>query len=286
MAKSQTRSTNFIRSIFSLMRDHPWLLDSEEELLALVDECDNDDEVDLVFNLLNRFTYLDYKSYSESLEECINQITKVWGLDQSNTQLMATSIDDNPDSGQYVLYGLKSKLQRLGWSNPKLVNRAAKPTKYIEKYPNIVLIDEFIGTGSTIIGRIKNFQRIANQQKKSLENVNIYICAIASTNIGKVSIEEEGYPVFASYYLEKGISECVDVSERESRINQMLRLESILTDECNGSEMPSLGYGRCEALYGREDGNVPNNVFPIFWWPYRRDNSYRSTLLIRQMGDA
>ena len=36
-----------------------------------------------------------------------------------------------------------------------------------------------------------------------------------------------------------------------------------------------------EALFCRKSKNVPNNVFPIFWWKRYADNSDRKTLFIR-----
>ena len=55
----------------------------------------------------------------------------------------------------------------------------------------------------------------------------------------------------------------------------------LLADKISDNNMPSLGYGEIEALYKRENGNTPNNVFPIFWWPRDKNELKRSTIMTR-----
>ena len=66
----------------------------------------------------------------------------------------------------------------------------------------------------------------------------------------------------------------------------MDELEDNLSQNYNGKELPKYGYGKVESLYAREDGNTPNSVFPIFWWPFYKNQNVRVTLLTRAMRDA
>lgn len=96
--------------------------------------------------------------------------------------------------------------------------------------------------------------------------------------------EETGLDVYATLECQNGISELVTPEERESSIALMYSLESRLSDQIDDYLLPKLGDGESEALYGREQGNCPNSVFPIFWWPLTKQGSERKTLLYRNLG--
>ena len=51
-------------------------------------------------------------------------------------------------------------------------------------------------------------------------------------------------------------------------------MEALLKDN-------NFGYNHAEALYCRKYGNIPNSVFPIFWWKQYKDGSPRSPLFVR-----
>jgi len=78
-----------------------------------------------------------------------------------------------------------------------------------------------------------------------------------------------------------GISGLFTGDELEHQLNLMYSLESKLMPEIDGKKLPKFGYGGAESLYAVEDGNTPNSVFPIFWWPKNANNKNRNPLLER-----
>ena len=78
--------------------------------------------------------------------------------------------------------------------------------------------------------------------------------------------------------LQKGITEAIPQAERNRAIEAMLELESRLLPP---RRIPrhaddisyNFGYGQSEALFWIEGANIPNNVFPIFWWETYADPS-------------
>ncbi|MEW8231481.1 MAG: hypothetical protein AB2745_14225 [Candidatus Thiodiazotropha endolucinida] len=82
-------------------------------------------------------------------------------------------------------------------------------------------------------------------------------------------------------WLKKGIAHNYAGAALKKAYKDMLRLESNLASEDSGKPLPSLGRGRAEALYYHEGGNLPNSVFPVFWWPKLYNGDNRTPLLFR-----
>ena len=83
--------------------------------------------------------------------------------------------------------------------------------------------------------------------------------------------------------MHKGISGRYRKEELLKRIWSMRYLESQLGSESGETKLKdnSWGYGHAEALYCRQFGNIPNSVFPIFWWNKNIDGSERKSVFTR-----
>ena len=83
-------------------------------------------------------------------------------------------------------------------------------------------------------------------------------------------------------WLDKGISDYYGNKVKET-LDCMLNLEENLGNEFMGKKLSdvSLGYHKSEALFAIDNLTVPNNVFPIFWWPVLKSNVIRNTVLNR-----
>ena len=195
--------------------------------------------------------------------------------------------DSSIDSSQFILYGLKPILESHKWRKYKHINTFGKCYQAFKKsnqHNKIVLVDEFIGTEQTASGRVKEIKRTFDQN--GIDRYSIKIKCLISTKMGIERLKQEGLDVTSIEIFEKGISDYYSAEEKDKKIKLMLDIEKILSPSYNGREMPSLGYGKAECLYGREGGNTPNNVFPVFWWPFYQNKKERRTLLVRAMGDA
>ncbi|BDS18792.1 hypothetical protein KAM546c_00530 [Enterobacter roggenkampii] len=149
---------------------------------------------------------------------------------------------------------------------------------------DIILVDEFVGSGKTVIDRVKTIK--TQFKNDNIDDFTIQVKVLASTKQGLLKIREQGIKITSQLVLNRGISDYYSSPIAEEKIDRMLELEKILSAEYNGRERPSLGYGKAEALYYRENTNLPNSVFPIFWWAEYLNKKERETLLFRSMGDA
>lgn len=275
--------------VFKLSQKQPWLINKLDRLQALLfEECDNELKRELIINLLHDFTYLSNDAFMQHLQQLAKIVTETPNLVDDNTQIVAMTSDSNADSGQYLLYALKPIFENLGWRKHLLINTHGKSLQQFLRrdgmHRNIVLIDEFIGTGNTAKNQVTTLRRV--YADKGITDINIMVFSIAATSAGIDFLKSQNISVTPSVTLSKGISDKYENNIRDEKLQLMIALENILSDSYGDSKLPSLGYGQSEALYVRENGNTPNNVFPIFWWRFLRDNSERKVLLTRAMGDA
>lgn len=275
--------------LLDLGRKQPWIIDKSRNLESLIDkDCTQEVERELIVGLISRIKYLSQSEFSKAVNDLAESIVTDIDLSSSTTQVVAMTGDYSSDSGAYLLYALKLPLEKLGWRDHLTCSNFQKSLSKFKKngndrYTFIVLIDEFIGSGQTAIGRVN---KLLQQYEQFGVNVRVKVKVIAASSVGIKALAASGIELEYMYSIEMGITEFYNPEEVPDKISLMLELESKLSEEYNGRKLPSLGYGETESLYYREDGNLPNSVFPIFWWPFYKDNSKREVLLIRAMGDA
>jgi len=271
------------KRVFALSLKQSWLAPLEGQLYAMLDECDSDDQVELISELLNEFKFLRQDDERQALESIAGEIINL-GYPEETVQVVATSANDDADSGQAVLYGLKPIFARLGWRNVKMVNQFTKAQRNVPEMPNVCLVDEFVGTGRTMLGRIEALNRDFNNNKH-FSSGKFHVFTYAGMSQAKDHLLASGLcdRAYFVHDLRRGISDLLNGPDVISKADAMRLLEGKLKSVVNGYPLPEFGDGACEALYGREGGNAPNSVFPIFWWPNLRDGSERDTLLIRKV---
>lgn len=280
---------NVFKIIFNLTKKQPWLEDKTDELQKLLYvDCTSDEERELILELLERFTHVSGKTFSQLINMLVEDIVTDPALEDKTTQIVAMTGDYSSDSAQFVTYALKAPFEKMKWREHITVTNFQRSyreyNKQGKKHTNIILVDEFVGSGNTIVGRVNTLKKLF--EDNGVTDIKIKVKAIAASSIGIKKAEESGVELTSYLVIEQGISGHYDSTEILNKLALMDRLESILSTSFKDRDLPKLGYGGTESLYTREDGNTPNSVFPIFWWPFFTDNTDRETILIRAMGDA
>lgn len=129
--------------------------------------------------------------------------------------------------------------------SPRLVDI----NKAINQGFTLCLVDDFIGTGDTVINAMKYFHNNKISRNK------MAVISLVCMDEGKRRIEEQGYSIFVNTCCQKGISDLGD----SSQVSIMNGLETKI-------EVPKgfeFGYRRSESLVSMM--RTPNNTFPIFW---------------------
>ncbi|MCO7573418.1 MULTISPECIES: phosphoribosyltransferase-like protein [Pseudomonas chlororaphis group] len=274
-----------------LVLKQPWLVSKLEDLYEILySECSEDASRDLICELLDRFLYVDTAMHHAHMVELALEIVSEPGIDDASTQVVAMCADWNADSSLEILYNLKPLMEGHGWRQYSLVNRYSHALKTYnsKKQKNIILVDDFVGSGQTVLGRIKTIK--AQFEGSGIADYNIMVKVLASTQAGFDRVVGEGVKITTQKIIKKGIDDFYDSLTAAEHRKRMLAIEELLSPEYMAGEklrkLPSMGYNEAQATYCRENSNTPNSVFPVFWWPFKVDGSERKIVLTRAMGDA
>ncbi len=269
---------------FSLAIEQPWLVDKKIQLYELLSFVETNRCQQMVLKLTRRIFYLDENNYFECLRNIYNKLFVEWNLPPKKTQIVAPTLESDPDSGQSVIQDFKVLLAENSNTETLLLNTINKCSKFATEYPNIVLLDEFSGTGSTLISRAELLHQRIKMEKNT--DYNLYIAIVAGITDAVQNIKASGYTAYCCHTIQKGIRDFFSGKEMRKAYSNMFAIEMKLKEKIGDEDLPMLGYGRAEALYYHKNKNVPNSVFPMYWWPMARDGNRRNTIMLRYLKDG
>lgn len=288
---AQANSTAMNKERFNLMlniiRSQPWLGDKTDELEhVLFSECQCNTSRQLVSEIIDRFLYINREDNYRLIDSLANEIISKYSDRESSTLITAMGTGSATDSSQLVAYTLKPIMEKKKWRRHAIINDFGAVYKQYKKtkHNHIVLIDEFVGSGQTVLGRVES---IHTQLKNAgVQDYSIAVKVLVSTEFGLGNVTAAGIDMTAQRLVKKGIDDYYSSEDAAQHRDLMKFVERNLSAEYEGRAMPSLGYNEAQATYYREDGNTPNSVFPIFWWAFNCDGEDRHVLMTRAMGDA
>lgn len=246
--------------------------------------CDDNRQRKLIQDLIRNFHYMVDDEYSKALQSMAEHILSL-GYDPSRTAIVSFALEDSPDGSQAVLQELKLYISIVSQDrnlsenhNYLLLSRFDKIERYYNKgYRHFIAVDDFSGSGQTVIMRHEKFEKL------KLKDASIDFCVIAVMKDALNKIRNKNIPFWHKIAMDKAISDHYSGQESIDNINSMLALEQKLAATVNRKNLAdfSLGYRRSESIFTRKNRNIPNNVFPLFWWKRYADNSHRLTMFTR-----
>lgn len=190
---SSTEEKRF-KLLFHLQKEQPWIAKHVDALTTLLfNDCKNDEQHELILNLLGNFEYLSNDKFHALLENLAENIVTDPILNELDTQVVAMAANSAADSSQYVLYGLKPIFEKLGWVNYKHVNSfgsSYKTYKRSVEHKNIVLIDEFVGSGSTLVKRVEAIKKTFSSN--GVDDFSVRARVLVATSMGIDYARSEG----------------------------------------------------------------------------------------------
>ena len=253
--------------LFNLGVAQPWLQTRTEAIHCLLAECRTAKQMKLVLDLLRRFQFLDGPRAERCLSEIATQIADRWALDPLETLLFATCRDQAPDGSQALLNAIKSPMAgKSGWTESRFRNSLSDFRNAARGISNVVLIDDFIGTGNTVEKKVswirKELAAIGESSKF------VCVCALAGMEFSQKRLDLLGIKYFSANWLRKSLTEHFVGNELKVAYADMEALEGQLSETIGRRRLADhrLGYGASETIFAASGYDVPNNVLPIFWW--------------------
>lgn len=277
MTKISRDEFDWIYGMISSQRE--LLTGGTDALSELYRICDSEEQLNLVTSLINRFNYIDANRYANLLEQMADYIFQI-GYPENEIGITAMTIKMDADSSQEILQHIKVQLG-LKFGHRVLDSNLLTEENLIRNYQlgcrHFIAVDEFTGTGSTIVERYNRFK------KMNLKKATIEFCIMSGMLDALIHVQNAGIKIKIFNILQKGISEYYPTEEIQSNLEHMYALESKLAQKINKKKLSdhSLGFRQSESLYYKFLGNIPNNVFPIFWWKEYAGNKTRKTLFTR-----
>lgn len=273
--------------------DHSWLRNEVNKVgfENLWFEQDSEERKLVIVNLLNSFKYAHTLDVENVVVDCFRKWVKEFGLTPQNTIFLAVRMHKNADGSNALLQFMRGPMEGLfmEWKDFNFVGYFYDGLRYLRAgglrsdglvLQNLVLVDDFVGTGKTISKRIVEIQQI--KEELSL-NTNVFFFGLAGMLAGKRRIMNLKIPVYFGYTMKKGTSSAYHPSERLEKRKLIVKMEEVLAEEVGEKKLKqhSLGWGRSESLFSWTRFNIPNNVYPIFWWNRKNDGKERRTMFNR-----
>jgi hypothetical protein len=288
----------FERYKIRLIKQQDWL-DCRKHLQALDNlfkECTDEEETSMLMELISRFICPDEETFLAFYVDQAKNIVDDGTITVDNCIIGPTTDDEKPDSSQHMCNTFRNLLRRDGGRHIvtghfHYVETFIEDTK--EKNIRVIIIDDFIGSGETMVGKIEKCKELVTRNEYT-EGANFKVISFAAMEEGKQYIEGHGVEVIADCILRKGITDFLVEPNLSAARKNMLRLESLILKPSD--HMYSFGYEQSEALYTKVItrttdpitletdiylDRAQDNVFPIFWWKEYKSKAPRKTLLYR-----
>lgn len=252
-------------------------------VVDLLRSCNSQDDyalVDEMFRQLND-NIVDGEGWYDLLYQMALDIKK-HETEGEHTALcvMRTKNDSDADGSQAVVNELKLAITMAGgfkYTYSAVCFEDIEGLYNKKGYRHFVVVDDFIGSGKTVESRYGYYQ------KRHLADATIGFYFLAGMAEGVDYCKSIGIPVHCCKVMTKGISEHYHDTLLNKRKMSMEYLESLLGSVSGTAKLEenSFGYGHAEALYCKQFGNIPNSVFPIFWWNKKHDGTDRKSVFTR-----
>lgn len=217
----------------------------------------DEDEQPEMLTLLNHFDYYSRNNLSKSVKDLYKKFREVFPNEEFIFTKTEKEIGSSYSNIFYIEFWQKNNLYNYAQDNlTNVINQ--------EEITNIAIVDDYMGSGNTIVNYLKKLLDI----NKELSKKNIVIIVLQGSQIGKQTIDNFAkdnnlkISVIASKYSKKAFDSDNIYSNNEVALHRS-NYSKIYDKRINNVNY-KFGYKEIEALVSFYY-NTPNNTLGLFW---------------------
>ena len=276
LVKRNTLAEKYFIELISVFKEQNW--DIEESISGensvfdmfckRLEELESDADRELMLELTRKYLVVDLEEYGKYV---VNVFRKF--IDRNKDKLDKMEVihmfpvqdKDYPaktKSGNVMCYLFQGNLMRrfdeFRNKRIRIIETFDGLEKYKEDIECLLLVDDFVGTGDTILGCINLIEG------KGIKKEKIKALTLVMQEQGRNAVEEYGVETYSAVLRNRAITDNYSIEEAEKKIVQMKNISKRI----KAKKELYLGYKESEGLVSMI--KTPNNTFPFYWYEGKR----------------
>ncbi len=277
LVKRNTLAEKYFIELISVFKEQNW--DIEESIggensvfdmfCKRLEELDSDADRELMLELTRKYLVVDLEEYGKYMIDVFRKF-----IDRNKDKIGKTEVihmfpvqdKDYPaktKSGNVMCYLFQGNLMRrfdeFRNKRIRIIETFDGLEKYKEDIECLLLVDDFVGTGDTILGCINLIE------EKGIKKEKIKALTLVMQEQGRNAVEEYGVEIYSAVLRNRAITDNYSMEEAEKKIAQMKNVSKRI----KAKKELYLGYKESEGLVSMI--KTPNNTFPFYWHEGKRD---------------
>lgn len=277
LVKRNALAEKYFIELISVFKEQNWDIEEStagensvfDMFCKRLEELESDADRELMLELTRKYLVVNLEEYGKYMVDVFRKF-----MDRNKDKIGKTEVihmfpvqdKDYPaktKSGNVMCYLFQGNLMRrfdeFRNKRIRIIETFDGLEKYKEDIECLLLVDDFVGTGDTILGCINLIE------EKGIKKERIKALTLVMQEQGRNAVEEYGVEIYSAVLRNKAITDNYSIEEAEKKIAQMKNVGKRI----KAKKELYLGYKESEGLVSMI--KTPNNTFPFYWHEGKRD---------------
>lgn len=277
LVKRNALAEKYFVELISVFKEQNWDIEEStagensvfDMFCKRLEELESDADRELMLELTRKYLVVNLEEYGKYMVDVFRKF-----IDRNKDKIGKTEVihmfpvqdKDYPaktKSGNVMCYLFQGNLMRrfdeFRNKRIRIIETFDGLEKYKEDIECLLLVDDFVGTGDTILGCINLIE------EKGIKKERIKALTLVMQEQGRNAVEEYGVEIYSAVLRNKAITDNYSIEEAEKKIAQMKNVGKRI----KAKKELYLGYKESEGLVSMI--KTPNNTFPFYWHEGKRD---------------
>jgi hypothetical protein len=277
LVKRNALAEKYFIELISVFKEQNWDIEEStagensvfDMFCKRLEELESDADRELMLELTRKYLVVNLEEYGKYMVDVFRKF-----IDRNKDKIGKTEVihmfpvqdKDYPaktKSGNVMCYLFQGNLMRrfdeFRNKRIRIIETFDGLEKYKEDIECLLLVDDFVGTGDTILGCINLIE------EKGIKKERIKALTLVMQEQGRNAVEEYGVEIYSAVLRNKAITDNYSIEEAEKKIAQMKNVGKRI----KAKKELYLGYKESEGLVSMI--KTPNNTFPFYWHEGKRD---------------